>query len=159
MLLLYLSTQGIHLIQLLHDCIMIRIVRAQQFTEFNVAQFHIGTSLHGSLLRVYAKCVQAPNLFVGETKILAHVWIFRHAQKVLAPTKSVPSAALPTPMSALSRPAEMARAAARELMRALTPFVLPSATKLMLALPGPRPLWRPILSPCYNRRPKQNHKP
>ena len=110
-LLLHLSAQGIHLIQLLHDRVMIRIIRAQQFTEFNVAQLHIRASLHGSFLRVYADLMQAPNLLIRETKVLAHAGILRHAQKVLAPTKSVPAAALPTTVSALSRPAEVTRAA------------------------------------------------
>jgi hypothetical protein len=158
-LLLHLSALGIHFIQLLHDCIMIRIIRAQQLTEFNVAQFQFRASLHGSLLRVYAKRVQAPNLLIGETKILSHAWIFRHAQKVLAATKFVPSAVLPTTGSAFSRPAERARAASREFMRALTPFVLSVATKLMLALPKTGALWRPILSPRDNRSRQQNHKP
>ena len=43
-------------------------------------------------------------------------------------------------------------------MRALTPFVLPAATKLMLALPRTGALWRPVLSPSDNRCRQQNHK-
>jgi len=156
-LLLHLSAQGIHLIQLLHDRIMIRIIRAQEFTEFDVAQFHVRACLDGSLLRVYAKRVQAPNLLVGKTKILAHARIFCHTQKVLAAAKFVPSAAPPTTASVFSRPVEVVRAASRKLMRALIPFVLPATTKLMLALTRTGALWRPILSPRDNRGPQQNH--
>jgi len=102
--------------------------------------------------------MQAPNLLIRKTKVLAHAGIFRHAQKVLAPTKTVPATALPTTVSPLSRPAEVTRAAPLELIRALTPSVLPSATKLMLALPRTGALRWPILSPRYNRRRQQNHK-
>ena len=77
--------------------LVIRIIRPHQFAEFNVAQLHIRARLHGSFLRVYADLVQAPNLLVRETKILAHAGIFRHAQKALAATKSAPAAALPYP--------------------------------------------------------------
>ncbi len=159
LLLLHFSAQGIHVIQLLHDRVMVRIIRTQQFTEFNMPQFHIGASLHGSFFRVYADLMQAPNLLIRQTTVLANAGILRHAQKVLAPTKTVPAAALPTTVPALSRPAEVTRAASRELMRALSPFVLPSATKLVLALPRTGTLRRPILSPSDNRRRQQNHKP
>ena len=46
-LLFHLSPQRIHLIKLLHDGIVIRIIGPQKFTEFNVAQFQICAGLHG----------------------------------------------------------------------------------------------------------------
>lgn len=80
MLLLHLSLQSIRLIYLLHDGIVIRIVCAQKFTEFNVAQFQICTSLHGGFLRVYADLMQTRNLVIREAKEHAHAGIFRQAQ-------------------------------------------------------------------------------
>ena len=156
-LLFHLSSQGVHLIKFLHDRVVIRIIRPHQFTEFNVAQFHIRARLHGSFLRVYADLVQASHLLVRQTEVLANAGILSHAQKASAATKSAPAAALPT-HPALSRPAELARAASRKLMRALTPLVLAAATKLMLALSRGGRLWGAFLSPTDNRRRQQNHK-
>jgi hypothetical protein len=101
--------------------------------------------------------VQLSNLLVGKAEVLAHARIFRHAQKVLAATEFVPVAPLPaTPV--LSGSAEFAPAATLEFMRALTPFVLPASTKLMLALPRAGPLCGTFLSPRDNRSRQQNHQ-
>jgi hypothetical protein len=159
-LLLHRSLQGVHLIKFLHDRIVIRIIRPHQFAEFNAAQLHIRARLHGSFLRVYADLVQASHLLVREAEILAHARVFRHAQKASAATESALAAALPT-HPAFSRPAlpsELARAAARKFMRAVTPLVLAAATHLMLALPRTGPLWGAFLSPTDNRCRQQNHK-
>jgi hypothetical protein len=156
-LLFHLSTQGVYLINFLHDRIVIGIIRPHQFTQFDVVQLQVRASLHGSFLRIYADLVQAPNLLVRETEHLAHAGILRHAQKVLATAKFAPAAALPT-HPALSGFAELAVVASFKLMRAVTPFVLSASTKLMLALPRTRPLWGAFLSPSDNRRRQQNHK-
>jgi hypothetical protein len=156
-LLFHLSAQGVHLIKFPHDRVVIRIIRPQQFAEFNVAQFHIRARLHGSFLRVYTDLMQSSHLLIRETEVLAHSGIFSHAQKVLAATEFRPAAALPT-HPALSRPAELAAAASRNRMWAVTPLVLSAATKLMLTLPRIRPLWRAVLSPTDNRRRQQNHQ-
>jgi hypothetical protein len=94
---------------------------------------------------------------------LAHAGIFRHAQKVLAATKSVPAAALEThpalstpPRPAL--PAELARPASRKPMRAVTPLALSADTLLMLALPRVGPLWGAFFSPTDNRCRQQNNQ-
>jgi hypothetical protein len=107
--------------------------------------------------------MQASNLLIRKTEILAHAGIFRQAQKVLAATKSVPAAALEThPVLCLparpALPAELARAASGKLMRAVTPLALSAATLLMQALPRIGPLWGTFLSPTDNRRRQQNHK-
>ena len=65
MLLLYLSLQGVHLIELVHNRVVIRVIRPQQFAKFNVAQFHIGARLDGGFLCIDADLVQATNLIVG----------------------------------------------------------------------------------------------
>jgi hypothetical protein len=102
--------------------------------------------------------MQASNLLIRETKILAHAGIFRHTQKVLAATEFVPSTPLPTAVPALSRPAESTPVASLKLMRTLTPLVLSATTKLMLALPRAGPLWGGILRPGNNCCRQQNHK-
>jgi hypothetical protein len=158
LLFLHLSSQRVHLIKFLHDRVVIRIIRAKKFTEFNVAQLHICASLHGSFLRLYADLVQASNLLVRETEKHAYARIFCHAQQVLAAAEFVPSAAFPATVLALFRPAEFTPAAFRELMRAATPFVRSATTKLMLALPWAGPFWGAILSPTDHRCRQQNHK-
>jgi hypothetical protein len=146
-LLFHLSLQGVHLIEFLHDRVVIRIIRPHQFTEFNVVQFQIRTRLYGSLLGLHADLVQASNLLVGETKILAHPGILRHAQKARASTESAPAAALPTHPVAFCKP-----------LRPVTPLVLASTTKLMLALAGVGPLRGAFLSPTDKRHRQQNQK-
>jgi hypothetical protein len=159
-LLLHLSLQGVHLVHLLHDRVVIGIIRAQQFTEFNVAQFQIRARLDGSFLGVYTDLVEASNLLVRETKILAQAGIFRHAQKARAATESAPAAALPThpALSGTTRPSLPAELATVKPLRALTPLALSAPAKLMLALPGAGPLWGAFLSPTDNRCRQQNHK-
>ena len=152
-LLFHLSLQGVHFIKFLHDRVVIRIIRAHQFTKLNVAQFHIRASLHGSFPLVHADLVQASYLLVRETEILAHHGIFSHAQKVLAATESAPAAARPAHPSLA---AELARAASRKLMRAITPLMLFTTTKLVLALPRTGPLRGAFLRPTDNRRRQQN---
>jgi hypothetical protein len=107
--------------------------------------------------------VQASNLLVRETEILAHAGIFSHAQKARAATKSVPAAALhahPAPARSArpALPAELAAVSFRELMRAVAPLVLSSTAHLMLALPRVGRLWGALLSPTDHRCRQQNHK-
>jgi hypothetical protein len=97
--------------------------------------------------------VQASNLFVRKTEVLAHAGIFRHAQQARAATESAPAAALPT-HPAPSGPAELASG---KPMRAVTPLALSAPAKLMLALPRIGPLGSAFLSPTDNRRRQQNH--
>jgi hypothetical protein len=164
MLLFHLSLQGVHLIEFLHDRVVIRIIRPQQFTQFNVVQFQIRTGLDGSFLRIYADLVQASHLVVREAQILAHTRILSHAQEVLAATESAVAAALPThpfpPAPARPPlPAEIARAPSGKLTRAATPLVLTAPTKLMLALRWAGPLWGTILTPADNHGRHQTHNP
>jgi hypothetical protein len=162
-LLFHLPSQRVHLIKFLHDRVLIRIIRPQELTKFNVAQFHIGASLYGSLLGVHTDRVQASHLLVRETEILAHAGIFRHAHKTPAATKSAVAAALPPP-PAPSGPAlpplssELALAASRKAMLAVAPLMLSAAAHLMLALPRAGPLRSVFLSPTDNRRRQQYHK-
>jgi len=117
---------------------------------------HIRARLDRSFFRIDADLVQASNLLVRQTKVLAYAGIFRHAHKVVAATKSVPAAALPShplpfPSALTSLPAELARAASVKSILA--------AAHLMLALTRIGPLWGAILGPTNNRRRQQNHKP
>jgi hypothetical protein len=145
MLFLHLSTQRINLIKFLHDGVVIRIICAQKFTQFDVMQLQIRVGLYGSFLRIYTDRVQAANLFVRETKKHADAGIFRHAQKVLSTAELAPSTPFPSTMSALFAPA-----VSFELMRASTPSMR-SAAKLMLAWTGARSLLGAILSPTDHR--------
>jgi hypothetical protein len=54
--------------------------------------------------------------------------------------------------------AELARAASGKFIRATTPLLLSTASKLMLALPWAGPLWGAGLTPTDNCRRQQNHK-
>jgi hypothetical protein len=155
LLLLHLSSQSVHLIKFLHDRIMIRIIRSQQFAELNVPQLDIRVCLHRSFLLVDTDLMQACNLLVGKTQILAHAGIFSHAQKVLTATKSVPAAALPahsvfTESAHLSLATEFAKTVAGKSVRAVTP--------LMLAFPRADALWGGFLSPTDHRCPQQHQK-
>jgi hypothetical protein len=147
-LLLHLSSQGVHLIDFLHDGVVVRVVCPQQFTQFDVAQFEIRARLDGSFLGVYADLVQALHLLVSEAESLANARVLCQAKKRLALAKSTPAAALPT-ISPLSWPAEFPRAAAGKPV--LT-------TPLVLGRHRTAPLRVAILSSRYHRSRQQNHQ-
>jgi hypothetical protein len=114
-----------------------------------MAQLHVRTSLYGLFPCVQAELVQAPDLLVTETEILAHAGIPRHAQKAFAafPAKSAVAAAL------LTHPA---LAATAHSPFAAKPVL--AVAPLMLSLRWALPLGQRFLTPAENRRPHQNHQ-